>query len=94
MIEPRYTIVIQWSEEDQKYVVSLPEWGSGCKTHGDSYEEAARNAKEVLQLLIETRSRTHSPDLPKPRLFSFPGVVEVLNGVDEIAMEPAPADGR
>ena len=35
-----YTIIIQWSEEDKCFVVSLPEWGEFCHTHGDTYEEA------------------------------------------------------
>lgn len=43
-----YTIVIQWSDEDRCFVVSLPEWGEFCHTHGDTYEEALKNATEVL----------------------------------------------
>jgi predicted RNase H-like HicB family nuclease len=26
-MKSHYTIIIQWSDEDQCYVVSLPEWG-------------------------------------------------------------------
>ena len=33
------------------------------RTHGDSYEEAARNGEEVLQLLLEEDGLP----LPKPR---------------------------
>jgi predicted RNase H-like HicB family nuclease len=73
MNEPRYTVVIQWSEEDQVYVVSLPEWG-GCQTHGSTYEEAARHAQEVLELLIENHEATKEGPLPEPKLFHFPGV--------------------
>jgi predicted RNase H-like HicB family nuclease len=46
-------MVIQWSEEDQVYVVTLPEFG-GCRTHGDTYEKAARSGREVLELLMES----------------------------------------
>ncbi|MGK7940796.1 MAG: type II toxin-antitoxin system HicB family antitoxin [Crocosphaera sp.] len=49
-----YTIIIQWSNEDNCYVVSLHEWGEYCHTHGDTYEEAFNNAQEVLELLIES----------------------------------------
>ncbi|NJL38959.1 MAG: type II toxin-antitoxin system HicB family antitoxin [Leptolyngbyaceae cyanobacterium SM1_4_3] len=63
-----YTIIIQWSEEDQCYVVSLPEWGEYCHTHGDTYEEALQNAREVLELLTESALGTGRP-LPEPRLF-------------------------
>lgn len=59
-----YSILIQWSEEDQSYVASLPEFGSYALTHGATYEEALRNAREVLDLLIEDTS-----PLPSPRTF-------------------------
>ncbi len=46
-------MLIQWSDEDHVYIVTLPEFG-GPKTHGDTYEEAAKNGREVLELLIES----------------------------------------
>ncbi len=49
-----YTIVIQWSNEDQGYLVHLPEFPTQkFHTHGETYEEALKNAQEVLELLIE-----------------------------------------
>lgn len=44
----KYTIVIQWSEADQCYVVSLPEFTDIMQpcTHGETYEEALKNAQE------------------------------------------------
>ncbi len=67
-MKSHYTIIIQWSDEDQCYVVSLPEWGEFCHTHGDTYEEALTNAQEVLELLIET-SLEEGETLPKPITF-------------------------
>jgi predicted RNase H-like HicB family nuclease len=67
-MKSHYTIMIQWSDEDQCYVVSLPEWGEFCHTHGDTYEEALTNAQEVLELLIETSLEDGEP-LPKPITF-------------------------
>jgi antitoxin HicB len=64
----KYSITIQWSEEDQCYVVSLPEWGEYCHTHGDTYEEALKNAQEVLELLIES-ALNNNENLPKPNIF-------------------------
>ena len=61
-----YTVIIQWSDEDQCFVVSLPEWGEFCHTHGDTYEEALKNAQEVLELLVESSLEEGEP-LPKPR---------------------------
>ena len=64
-MKPRYSILIQWSDEDQKYIVSLPEFGSYAHTHGDMYEEATQNAQEFLELLIETYQEQNRP-LPQP----------------------------
>lgn len=48
-----YSMLIQWSDEDQAYVVSFPEFPL-AHTHGATYDEAASNGQEVLSLLIET----------------------------------------
>lgn len=63
-----YTIIIQWSNEDECFVVSLPEWGEFCHTHGDTYEEALKNAQEVLEMLIESSLEDGLP-LPQPITF-------------------------
>ena len=62
----RYTIIIQWSDEDECFVVSLPEWGEFCHTHGETYEEALKNAQEVLEMLIES-SLADGQTLPEPK---------------------------
>jgi predicted RNase H-like HicB family nuclease len=50
----RYAMVIVWSDDDDCYLVHLPDFPEQIyRTHGDSYEEAARNGQEVLQLLLE-----------------------------------------
>ena len=67
----RYSVIIQWSDEDRAFVVTLPEWG-GCHTHGATYEEAAKNAREVLEMLIETEEEA-GRDLPPPHGFMYPG---------------------
>lgn len=61
-----YSILIQWSDEDKKYVVSLPEFGPYAHTHGSTYEEALKNAEEVLELLVETYQAEGKP-LPQPK---------------------------
>ena len=61
-----YTIIIQWSDEDNCYVVSLPEWGEFCHTHGDTYEEAVKNAQEVLEMLVDSSLEDGTP-LPEPQ---------------------------
>jgi predicted RNase H-like HicB family nuclease len=61
----QYTILIQWSNEDQKYIVSLPEFGPYAHTHGHTYEEALKNGQEVLELLIEDY-QAREKQLPQP----------------------------
>ncbi|MDK2410465.1 type II toxin-antitoxin system HicB family antitoxin [Aphanizomenon sp. PH219] len=61
-----YTVIIQWSQEDNCFVVSLPEWGEFCHTHGDTYQEALENAQEVLEMLIESCLQDGEP-LPEPK---------------------------
>ncbi|MBX9256389.1 type II toxin-antitoxin system HicB family antitoxin [Desmonostoc muscorum CCALA 125] len=64
----KYTIVIQWSEEDQYYLVSLPEFTDIMQpcTHGETYEDALKNAQEVLEMLIES-SLADGKSLPEPK---------------------------
>jgi antitoxin HicB len=68
----RYRMIIEWSEEDQVFVVTLPEFPRN-RTHGTTYEEAARHGQEILDLLIETWEKEGRP-LPRPRLFE-PGEI-------------------
>ncbi len=64
-MKPQYSILIQWSAEDQKYIVSLPEFGPYAHTHGDTYSLALKNGEEVLELLIEDY-QAHFKALPEP----------------------------
>lgn len=61
-----YSMLIQWSQEDQAYVVTLPEFPN-CRTHGDTYEEAVKNGQEVLDLVVESYQEDGLP-LPMPIL--------------------------
>ena len=64
----KYTIVIQWSEEDNCFVVFLPEFEDVMQpvTHGETYDEAFQNAQEVLQLLVEA-ALEEGKALPTPQ---------------------------
>ncbi len=46
-------MIIQWSSEDEIYIVSLPEFGNRAHTHGNTYVEAIQHGEEVIELLIE-----------------------------------------
>ncbi len=66
----KYTIVIQWSEVDNCFVVFLPEFENVKQpvTHGETYEEAFQNAQEVLELLVESAIEAGQA-LPMPKQF-------------------------
>lgn len=63
-----YSMVIQWSQKDGCFVVTLPEWGEQCQTYGDTYEQALKNGKEVLQLMV-TSSIEEEGSLPEVKTF-------------------------
>lgn len=49
----KYEMTIFWSEEDQAFVVDVPEL-PGCMADGTSPHEALTNAEEAIRLWIET----------------------------------------
>jgi antitoxin HicB len=67
-MKQKYSVLIRWSEDDQLYIASLPEFGPGCSTHGSTYAIAAKNAAEVLEMLTDPANQTGTP-LPRPDLF-------------------------
>ena len=69
--QPRNSMIIEWSDEDQAYIVSFPEWeaqGLIGHTHGETYEDAARKGREVLHLLVES-ARAEGEPLPMLQTF-------------------------
>lgn len=67
---PHYSMVIQWSDEDQAYIVSIPEF-PGNLTHGDTYEEAVKQGEDLIESLILWTLQDGKP-LPQPRMFVLP----------------------
>jgi predicted RNase H-like HicB family nuclease len=66
-LSPHYSMVIQWSDEDNCYLVHLPDFPSQqVHTHGDSYEEAAKHGQEVIETYIEIYQEEGKP-LPQPK---------------------------
>lgn len=66
----RYSMVIQWSDEDQVFIVTMPEFG-GCKIHGSTYEEAVKQGQEALESLIDAFQADGKP-LPQPATHGSP----------------------
>lgn len=68
-MEPlKYSVLIEWSDEDNKYIVTLPEFPN-CYTHGATYEEALQNGKEAIEALIEKYQHCGQP-LPQPKRYA------------------------
>jgi antitoxin HicB len=67
--KPHYSLIIEWSDEDQKYIVSFPPWGDGTHTRGATYEVVARNDHEALADLVDLWREQGRP-LPQPRAFA------------------------
>ena len=64
-----YSMVVQWSDDDQAYLVTLPEWEGRVfnpVTHGESYEDAIKQGHEALAVLV-TSARQHNESLPEPQ---------------------------
>lgn len=67
-----YSIVIEWSEEDQSYVVILPEWADQYVmpiADGETYEEAAARGRNALENYIQFAKEDGKP-LPVPRVYA------------------------
>jgi predicted RNase H-like HicB family nuclease len=62
-------MIIQWSEEDDAYLVTLPEFNNAL-THGNTYEAAARQGRELIESFIIWYEQDGKP-LPTPNLFNF-----------------------
>lgn len=61
----KYEMVVYWSEEDDAYVVEVPEL-PGCMADGRTYEEAIKNTLTVIREWIET-AKELGRETPKPK---------------------------
>ncbi len=63
-----YSMIIQWSDEDNKFIVTIPEF-TGCMTHGNTYEEAVKNGQEAIEVCVEAEQALGRP-LPQPHIYA------------------------
>ena len=61
----RYELIIYWSEDDERYVVEVPEL-SGCMADGITYEEAVQNAQQIILEWVETAENL-GREIPQPK---------------------------
>ena len=65
MTESKYELIIYWSDQDNAFLVEVPEL-PGCMADGETREEALKNANKVIRLWIET-AKSLGREIPKPR---------------------------
>lgn len=61
----RYEMIIYWSDEDEAFVVEVPEL-PGCMADGETYQEAVANAEVIVAEWIET-AQALGRTVPEPR---------------------------
>ena len=64
----RYSMIIQWSDPDDAFIVTVPEL-SGCRTHGATYEEAVQQGQDAIESWIDTARASGRP-IPPPRFLA------------------------
>jgi predicted RNase H-like HicB family nuclease len=67
-MEPKYELIIYWSQDDNAFIVEVPEL-PGCMADGRTYQEAVANAEIIIQEWINTaREEGRSIPIPKGKL--------------------------
>ena len=61
----RYELIIYLSDEDQAFIVEVPEL-PGCAADGGTYQEAVQNVEVIIQEWIETALSLGRP-IPQPK---------------------------
>ena len=64
-MDTRYEMIIYWSQEDEAFVVEIPEL-PGCMADGRTYREAVENAEVIINEWIET-AKELGRSIPEPK---------------------------
>ncbi len=65
MTETKYETIIYWDQQDEIFVVEVPEL-PGCKAHGRTKQEALQQAERAASLWVES-AQADGRTLPEPR---------------------------
>ena len=68
-MKPTYSMLIQWSDLDQIFVVTIPEFADRVMmpcTHGNTQVEAAQHGLEVIETFLEIWEE-EGKSIPEPR---------------------------
>ena len=67
-----YSVVLEWEPVGGHYLATVPEL-PGCRTHGDTIEEALKNGLEVIESWIDSAQAWGDP-IPPPRFFELDSI--------------------
>ncbi len=62
---PKYEMIIYWSQEEESFIVEVPEL-PGCMADGPTYQEAVKNAIRIIDEWIQT-AKEIGRDIPQPK---------------------------
>jgi predicted RNase H-like HicB family nuclease len=65
MMTIKYEMIVYWSDEDETFIVEVPEL-PGCMADGNTYQEAVANAERIIYEWIET-AKTLGRSIPVPQ---------------------------
>ena len=65
MLTNKYELIIYWSQDDDCFLVEVPEL-SGCMADGKTYTEAVLNAEKIIAEWIES-AQMLGRNIPEPR---------------------------
>lgn len=83
---PPYSLVMVWDPDDRIFVVTVPEL-PGCRTHGDTYEEAAAKAREAIASWVGAARHFGDP-LPAPHVERYPRADDAGPRAAEVGTRP------
>jgi len=64
----KYSMLIQWSDEDDAYIVTVAEL-PGCRTHGATHAEAIQQGEDAIETWIDAARACGDP-IPEPSVFA------------------------
>ncbi len=67
----RYSMVIEWSDEDKASIVTVPEL-PGCVTLGETYEKAIQQGQDAIDSWLDAQYASGCP-IPPPRIYAEQG---------------------
>ena len=90
-----YTIrIVRRTEDNDNYYFATVDELEGCMSHGDTYEEAAKNIQEAMELWLES-SLEHNDPIPVPleKIYSGKFVVRIPKILHHKLAQEAEAEG-